>query len=103
MAYHDRYIDLHSKYRIAYTRHGLLSSVQMLGLTPLERRDAEERILETYDVVVEPAGISRDYVRYRVVKNKPELSTLDLAIICDVGNLTFGHSAKDDMIYVHTH
>lgn len=58
--------------------------------------------IEDYDVVVESVGVGYAHTKYRVLKNAPGLSTRDLAIICDEGNLCFGYRTEGGLICVHT-
>lgn len=58
--------------------------------------------VENYDVVIQNIGSGYAHTKYRVIKNKPELSTLDLAIICDDGNLCFGYRTDGSIICVYT-
>ncbi|MEY8370148.1 hypothetical protein AAK938_01415 [Aerococcaceae bacterium 50-4] len=55
--------------------------------------------LEDYDVVLERTA-GHNHSTYKVVKNRPELSQLELALICDNGNLCFGYTTKGYLIYV---
>jgi len=52
--------------------------------------------------VIECAGSGYGHSRYRVVSNPHNLSNLELALICDKGNLCFGHRVQGDLIIVHT-
>lgn len=58
--------------------------------------------VDNYDVVIERIGSGYGHTKYRVIKNKPMLPTLDLAIICDDGNLCFGYRTDDSIICVYT-
>lgn len=57
---------------------------------------------DDYDVIIQCIGTGYAHKKYRVVKNGPVLSTKDLAIICDGGNLCFGYRTEGNVICVHT-
>lgn len=54
------------------------------------------------DVVFGRAGGGYGHSLYKIYKNKPQLSNLELALICDSGNLCFGHSVFNGMIKIYT-
>lgn len=54
-----------------------------------------------YDVVIKRLGTSYATVTYAVIKNTANLSTEDLAIICDSGNLCFGYRSLGNIITVY--
>ncbi len=54
------------------------------------------------DVVFGRAGSGYGHSFYKIYKNKPELSNLELALICDSGSLCFGHSTSKGMIKIYT-
>ena len=58
--------------------------------------------LDDWDVVIQCLGPGYAHVRYRVLKNSAGLSTNELALICDDGNLCFGCRRSGDEIYVYT-
>ena len=82
---YDRYKELKEQYRIKRGTY---------GLSP----DA----MDEYDVVVNCIGTGYGHKKYRVIKNGPGLSTQDLAIICDEGNLCFGYRTEGSIICVYT-
>lgn len=55
-----------------------------------ERMSDEEK--ENVDIVFNRSGSGYGSSIYKIYKNKPELSKLELALICDDGNLCFGYS-----------
>lgn len=88
MAYevhYDRYNELKSTYKIAYTARNMTTEQ-----------------FNAYDVVVERCGTGYAHSKYRVLRNEPGLSTKDLAIICDKGNLCFGYRVESQIICVYT-
>lgn len=85
--YFDRYKELRAKYKIGTNR-----------LYIKARGESED----DYDVIVEYCGTGYAHKKYRVIKNKPNLSNQDLAIICDDGNLCFGYRMEGGLICVHT-
>lgn len=83
--YYDRYKELQEHYRIKRSTY---------GLTP--------DTMNEYDIIVQCIGTGYAHKKYRVVKNGPGLSTEDLAIICDDGNLCFGYRTEGPIICVYT-
>lgn len=96
----ERYEELRRIYKIKIGLYGLVP--KDIKVHTIEYDDALRKALEEYDVVVESAGVGYAHHKYRVVKNAPGLSTRDLAIICDEGNLCFGYRVQGGLIYVHT-
>ena len=100
--YHQRYKELQQQYKIS---RGILSSIpyeDRLRMTANEIKVAKERLIEKYDVVIERVGSGYAHTKYRVLKNAPGLTTLDLAVICDSGNLCFGYRSDGPIICVYT-
>ena len=58
--------------------------------------------LSDWDVVIQCLGPGYAHARYRIIKNSAGLSTNELALICDGGNLCFGYRMSGDEIYVYT-
>lgn len=81
----DRYKELKETYKIRRSAHGLTNDQ-----------------FNEYDVVVECCGHGYAHTKYRVLRNAPGLSTLDLAVICDDGNLCFGYRSEGSIICVYT-
>lgn len=105
MAYethYDKYNELKSSYKIKRGTHDIVSYEQRRTMTYPEINKAIEEATEQYDIVVEYIGSGYAHMKYRVVKNKPNLSMKDLAIICDEGNLCFGHRVESGLICVYT-
>lgn len=61
-----------------------------------------EQDQETVDVVYGNAGGGYGHSLYKIYKNTPQLSTKELALICDGGNLCFGHSSLGSTIKIYT-
>lgn len=40
--------------------------------------------------------------KYRILSNPHNFSTLQLALVCDKGNLCFGYRTEGDLIVIHT-
>ena len=57
---------------------------------------------DDYDVIIKCVGYGYAHTKYRVIKNAPELSTQDLAILCDRGNVCFGYRTEGGCICIHT-
>lgn len=60
-----------------------------------------EQDQETVHVVYGRVGGSYGYSLYEVYKNTPNLSKTELALICDGGNLCFGHSSLGSKIKIY--
>lgn len=55
------------------------------------RFNPDVELIEEYDVVIgREAGYA--HAKYNIIKNKPNLDTNELLLICDGGNLCFGGS-----------
>jgi hypothetical protein len=52
--------------------------------------------------IVDHAGTGYAHKKYRVVHNPNKLSTNELALFCDRGNLCFGYRCQGGLILVHT-
>ncbi|KAA9291754.1 hypothetical protein [Streptococcus anginosus] len=65
-----------------------------------DKMTSEEQ--DNVDVVYDPVGGGYAHSLYEVIKNKPGLSTLELALICDNGNLCFGYSKRSGNIAIYT-
>jgi hypothetical protein len=50
----------------------------------------------------ECAGHGYAHTKYRILSNPHKLSTLELALICDGGNLCFGYRMEGGLIVIHT-
>lgn len=99
--YFDRYKELQADYSICRNIDGLLPFEDKQRMTFDERKATRERLMENYDVVVDYIGSGYAHQKYRVLKNAPGLSTLDLAVICDSGNLCFGYRTEGSIICVY--
>lgn len=98
--HYERYKELNEKYNIA---HGTFNMVPRdFEGTLRERKELIEDVMLAYDVVVDYAGAGYAHQKYRVLRNTPNLSAKDLAIICDKGNLCFGYRAEGSIICVYT-
>jgi hypothetical protein len=84
--------ELNEKYKIAY------------GLTTWNQDKKCREVInqDDYDVIVEHTRTGYAHSAYRVIKNTPKLSSLELALICDTGNLCFGYSIRGNEICIHT-
>lgn len=80
--YYKRYNELQEKYKICF---------YLDGQSPND-----------FDIIVSYVGAVYAGAKYRVIKNRPGLSALDMAIICDRGNLCFGYRAEGSTIIVYT-
>lgn len=98
--YYERYKELCDTYKIKYGTYGLVPNADKLSL--IESRDAFEAALKEYDVVVDRVGGGYAHTKYRVIRNAPGLSSKDLAIICDYGNLCFGYRVEGSIICIYT-
>ena len=100
--YYDRYKELCDTYKVRRGTYGLISKERKATMTLLEVQDALSKAIEEYDVVVERNGSVYGGAVYKVLRNAPKLSTRDLAIICDAGNLCFGYRVEGSYIVVYT-
>lgn len=100
--YYDRYDELRSKYKIARSMYKVYSPANVNDFEPEMAQKIRDVRLKVWDVVVECIGTGYAHKKYRIVKNGPGLSTEDLAIICDQGNLCFGYRTEGNIICIHT-
>ena len=56
--------------------------------------------LEDYDIVLDHTPCMYRSV-YKVIKNNTQLSSLELALICDDGSLCFGYSRHGNEFYIN--
>lgn len=84
---YEIYKELKEKYRVY--RHDF----------KMDLKDGADCNFENYDVVI---GRKPGYhhALYRIYKNAPGLTTAELALLCDEGNLCFGYSMQGDHIRV---
>ena len=54
---------------------------------------------EDYDIVLKRTA-GYNHSTYSVIKNDTNLSQLEIALICDNGNLCFGYTMKGSQFYV---
>lgn len=100
--YYAKYKELQQQYKIS---RGILSSIpyeDRMRMTTNELKVAKDRLMENYDVVIERIGSGYAHTKYRVLKNTPNLTSLDLAVICDSGNLCFGYRTEGPIICIYT-
>ena len=64
-----------------------------------DKMSSEEQ--EKVDIVCGKVGGGYGYSLYEIYKNTPNLSRLELALICDDGNLCFGHSSQGGKIKIY--
>ena len=98
--YFERYNELKEKYKICRGTFGLVPPE--LRNDPVKAKEAKQKNMDKFDVVIEPTGFGYAHSKYRVLKNAPGLPTQDLAIICDEGNLCFGYRTEGSVICIHT-
>lgn len=80
--YYDRYNELQSKYKICHYLNG--------------------QSTDDFDIIISYVGAGYAHKKYKVIKNGPNLSAKDIAIICDRGNLCFGYRVEGSTIIVYT-
>lgn len=100
--YYDRYKELCETYKIRRGTYGLISKEDTEGKTLKEVAAMLNEAIEQFDVVVERSGSVYAGAKYKVLRNAPGLSTKELAIICDQGNLCFGYRTEGGYIIVYT-
>lgn len=66
-----------------------------------EGHEADEQTLKD-KFVFEYAGNGYAHTKYHVVSNPKNLSQLEMALICDNGNLCFGYRVQNGLIVIHT-
>jgi len=55
-----------------------------------------------FDVIIRFSGYGYANKRYEICKNTPNLSSDELALICDGGNLCFGYRTEGKYIVIYT-
>ena len=58
--------------------------------------------MSDWDIVIQCLGPGYAHTRYKVLKNSAGLSTDELALICDCGNLCFGYRTSGGEIHIYT-
>ena len=93
--HYNRYKELCKKYKISHIAHVWDTMLKTF-------RPFTDKELAQFDVIV--THIKSHYGRneYKIIKNKPKLSSKDLAIICDEGNLAFGYTGDQKRLSVYT-
>lgn len=86
------YEELRKKYKIATSTRKWNTELKKM----------EDINTDDFDVVIECAGHGYAHTKYRVIKNIPKLTTKELALICDDGNLCFGYRTEGSLIVIHT-
>ena len=85
------YKELREKYRI--NTNGLIFNEQL--------RKFEDANPDDFDVIIKGAGSGYACQHYNIIKNAPQLSNDELALICDGGNLCFGYRGGGSRITIH--
>ena len=92
---YNRYKELCNKYKISHTAH--------VWDTMLKKfRPFTDEELAQFDVIVTHVKSHYGRNEYEIIKNEPKLSSKDLAIICDKGNLAFGYTGNQKRLSVNT-
>lgn len=86
------YKELKEKYKIAYSDR--VYDAELKGMKTVNP--------DEYDIIVKSEGSGYAHTNYRVIKNAPNLTPLELALICDGGNLCFGGSFSSRNIKIYT-
>lgn len=95
MTFHyDRYKELCEKYKIADTNKIWDSEIKRF-------RPFTDEELAQFDVIVTHVKSHYGRNEYEIIKNEPKLSSKDLAIICDKGNLAFGYTGDQNRLSVY--
>lgn len=84
----------HSIFQELKGKHRIYRNDCVINLT-----DGKECNFADYDIVIGRKACYH-HGEYRVYKNAPSLSMLELALICDNGNLCFGYGIRGDIISV---
>lgn len=98
--YFERYEELRNQYKICRSTYGLVPPE--LKNDKEKAAEALQKNLAKFDIVIEYIGTGYAHKKYRVLKNEPNISTQDLAVICDDGNLCFGYRVEGEVICVYT-
>lgn len=99
--FYARYAELTRTYKVKFGVDDLLTPAEKL-LPYNQQQEILRKVMEPYDVVVQRVSHGYASIKYRVLRNRPKLSSQDLAIICDRGNLCFGYYAAGSNITVYT-
>lgn len=75
-------------------KHKILSYSEFQKLLDKEK--------DSIEVVFGRSGSGYASTIYTIYKNEPQLTTLELALICDNGNLCFGYSLRGSDIAIYT-
>ena len=100
--YFAKYKELHHRYRITMDIMSAVPYDSRRLMSTNEIAVVKERLMENYDVVIEQIGRGYGKTYYRILKNAPALSTLDLAVLCSRGNLMHGYRAMDSILYIYS-
>lgn len=93
--HYNRYKELCNKYKISDTAHVWDTMLKTF-------RPFTDEELTQFDVIVTHVKSHYGRDEYKIIKNKPKLSSKDLAIICDKGNLAFGYTGDQKRLSVYT-
>lgn len=100
-----KWIEEHYKvwFKSPYRSDDMNFLVKSFGIDEANRivreRAQKERDAE---VLLEYVESGYGHIKYRVLRNIPNLSDGQLALICDKGNVCFGFRVAGDMIIIHT-
>lgn len=105
MTNYEEYKELIAKYKVATGPHDLFTKEEREALNKMsygEIAEAKKKAAMKFDVAVEYAHSSYACAKYRVLYNGAKLTTRQLALICDKGNLCFGFRVEGNLIVVYT-
>ena len=71
-------------------------------ITLLGQSNEEKNILNKNDIVIQFIVVDYACNVFKVIKNEPNLTMDELALICDNGNLCFGYRYNGNVIRVYT-
>jgi hypothetical protein len=85
----------------AKINHEIYTELKEKGIVVYREENATEELKKEKSVVLD---YKHGYAHtvYRVLSNPHKLSTLELALICDGGNLCFGYRMEGNKIVIHT-
>lgn len=90
------YNELINKYKIT---NNITRNYQMYNSKTYSFEPAN---LDNYDIAFSYVGSSCGNIVYQIIKNAPNLSNDELALLCDEGNLCFGHVNNGSYIRIFT-
>lgn len=90
---YETYVELNKKYKIAYSNQSWNDQTHCF----------EKINANNFDIIINRLGSGYAHVKYKIIKNMPNLSKIELALLCDGGNICFGYDIEgSDIITIYT-